>query len=278
MDHLATRLLLKWFWDFWDHMFFWILLNLVAFGLCLTVVGIPFALGGLVAVGAVIADGKEASWRDFWQGAKKHAARMAFWVVSILLALISGLIAAQQYPVWLGKPGYFLAGLVLWLMVGFLAISFYLPGAFVHRSELSLKSFYVQGFYLFLRHPIFSLYWLCLTSAFLVISRLGFALFLPLFTLSLLAVGLCAGYTIAMREFTLEPLNPEILEEGNDNNKPKKPTSWKEIQDAGSVISPSTQQLEEEKEKHKPKLEYDIPNDELKRSFRELFRPWEYEQ
>jgi hypothetical protein len=101
---------------------------------------------------------------------------------------------------------------------------------------------------------------------------------LPLFTLSLLAVGLCAGYTIAMREFTLEPLNPEILEEGNDNNKPKKPTSWKEIQDAGSVISPSTQQLEEEKEKHKPKLEYDIPNDELKRSFRELFRPWEYEQ
>jgi len=256
MDRPFTRLILRWFWDFWDNLLALCMMNLATCGLVLTIIGIPFGLGGIIEVAAVTGAGREPEWHDWRRGLLKHAVLGFLWLVGMLVSLASVVAAFLFYPSILGMPGYFLAGVTFWVGLGAMLTLLWWP-ACAARQNLGLGASLKMAGTLFLHHPFYSFYLGLLMLALLGLSAAGFPLMLPFITFGSVAVGVNAAWTVIMRQHTAAAHAAE--EAGVPSGAAR---SWREIKRRETLEKQRTADLQ-------------LEDDEMQRSVREIFRPWD---
>jgi hypothetical protein len=262
-DRLGTRFLQKTFWDVVDWMPFLALANLAAMGLCLTILGIPFALGGMLEVAAKAARAREPEWEDFWRGARRRWGWALVWLLAILGTAGSLWAGIFFYPRWLGLAGHFAAGANLWLCLGLLAALLLAPGGWA-LGNLTPAGALRLGIFLVFAHPLHALRVLFWTGMGLLVTAMAFPIALPFVSFAAGAAGLMAAWVVPMRQHIAEARRREADQE-RESKAPaapqRPPASWKEIK---------ARETQAEIDKEALFLE----RDEATRSFGELWRPW----
>jgi uncharacterized membrane protein YesL len=219
--NLISRIFYRFFWMTWESPGFWMLSSLLCFLLCIPIVLIPAALGGMIYCAALVEHDREALLRDFWHGFRYFGLRSSMIGLCIVLLLV---ITAANIMFYLNADilGGFhpllrmaLAGIFGWIGIfGFMI--FVTAWTFMIYQDETIVKTLRRGMILTCAHPFISLN-LFLTGllVFLILSLtvIGIPLILP----ALVAI-LPVSFAGAVLEFYEEKEDRELKHKMQDKN------------------------------------------------------------
>ncbi len=203
----------KAFWNVYDHLGTLILLNLLSSILMITIVGIPFALGGLYGIANQIANYEQAEFRDYWLNGRKYFVKALSLVIFVIILI--GLLAVNIYfyYVQIISPQTaanmriifsLMLGVIVWLSMLFFILMHYLFPMMIQSGDKFL-SLLKKSYFIMLDNIAISLY-LFISSIFWSILGIYTGVIAFFFSLSVMSV---IGQT-AVREL-LNQYQPEAF-------------------------------------------------------------------
>lgn len=125
--------------DFYHHVYLMFVSSLLWLALCLPLVTLPPAAGGLYYVANQAIRGKRVDWRDFFVGLRRYF--WSSWRIALLCALVVGvsLFNIQFYSHAGGAVGVLLGGAFVAAIILWLPIQFYLFPFVLEQEKDSLR-------------------------------------------------------------------------------------------------------------------------------------------
>lgn len=182
---IIARIIKRSFWIFYDHLGFWICLNLVTVFLCASILGAPFAILALMQMVrlAIRLDLAHFNWKQYFSFLLHPSLKsVGIGLMTVLLIVIFSysFLFYSRWPTDLGYLKAFLSTLTFWGIVFWVLLMPFLWSYAATEKEVGVLSVFKFSFFGVMAYPFVSIGILALMFFFTFVSYLsllGFFLF-----------------------------------------------------------------------------------------------------